>query len=75
MWMVYDLCDIGHSFILGFLFPPLWYYATFLYIRNYHDKDPRERPGLAASAIAALIFTAGVLAPAAFWCLLSHSLA
>ncbi|XP_024187506.1 60S ribosomal protein L18a-like protein [Rosa chinensis] len=48
-------CGIGwFSFLLGFAFPPLWYYATVLYFGNYL-KDPRERPGLAASAIAALI--------------------
>lgn len=39
-------------FVLGFAFPPLWYYATVLYFGNYYLKDPRERPGLAASAIA-----------------------
>ena len=37
---------------MGFVFPPLWYYATVLYFGNYYHKDPRERPGLAASAIA-----------------------
>lgn len=30
----------------------MWYYATILYIGNYYRKDPRERAGLAASAIA-----------------------
>ncbi|XP_060966407.1 uncharacterized protein LOC133034913 isoform X1 [Cannabis sativa] len=46
-------CGIGwFSFLLGFVFPPLWYYATVLYFGNYYLKDPRERPGLAASAIA-----------------------
>ena len=39
------------SFLLGFVFPPLWYYATFLYFGNYYRRDPRERAGLAASAI------------------------
>jgi len=29
-----------------------WYYATILYFGNYYHKDPRERAGLAASAIA-----------------------
>lgn len=43
-----DACD---RFLLGFAFPPLWYYATVLYFGN-HLKEPRERPGLAASAIA-----------------------
>ncbi|XP_042977072.1 uncharacterized protein LOC122307989 isoform X3 [Carya illinoinensis] len=46
-------CGIGwFSFLLGFLFPLLWYYATFLYFGNYYRRDPRERAGLAASAIA-----------------------
>ncbi|KAD4386135.1 hypothetical protein E3N88_26304 [Mikania micrantha] len=37
-----------------FGFPLMWYYATFLYLGNYYRKDPRERGGLAASAIAAM---------------------
>ncbi|CAN8303191.1 unnamed protein product [Cochlearia groenlandica] len=45
------------SFLLGFVFPIAWYFATFLYLTNYYRRDPRERSGLAASAIAALIFT------------------
>ncbi|PWA63964.1 60S ribosomal protein L18a [Artemisia annua] len=53
---------IGWSCMLfGFVFPVLWYYATILYFRNYYQKDPRERTGLAASAIAAMIFTVAVL--------------
>lgn len=40
-----------NRFLLGFAFPPIWYYATVLYFGNYL-KGPRERPGLAASAIA-----------------------
>ncbi|KAL3623627.1 hypothetical protein CASFOL_032443 [Castilleja foliolosa] len=48
-------CGIGwFSFLLGFLCPLLWYYATILYFGNYYRKDPRERAGLAASAIAAM---------------------
>ncbi|KAL3830009.1 hypothetical protein ACJIZ3_018811 [Penstemon smallii] len=48
-------CGIGwFSFLLGFLCPILWYYATILYFGNYYKKDPRERAGLAASAIAAM---------------------
>ncbi|CAN6680804.1 unnamed protein product [Malus baccata var. baccata] len=35
-----------------FVFPLMWYYATVLYFGNYYRKDPRERAGLAASAIA-----------------------
>ncbi|CAI9114383.1 OLC1v1015100C3 [Oldenlandia corymbosa var. corymbosa] len=46
-------CGIGwFSFLLGFVFPLLWYYATILYFGNYYQKDPRERAGLAANAIA-----------------------
>nr|XP_010937667.2 uncharacterized protein LOC105056940 [Elaeis guineensis] len=52
-------CGIGwFSFLIGFLCPLMWYYATVLYFSNYYRKDPRERAGLAASAIAALICTA-----------------
>lgn len=40
------------SFLLGFTFPLMWYYATILYLGNYYRKDPRERAGLAASAVA-----------------------
>lgn len=40
------------SFLLGFACPLTWYYATILYFGNYYHKDPRERAGLAASAIA-----------------------
>ncbi|KAM5547304.1 hypothetical protein ABKV19_001685 [Rosa sericea] len=49
-------CGIGwFSFLLGFVFPLMWYYATVLYFGNYYRKDPRERAGLAASAICALV--------------------
>ena len=34
-----------------FVFPLMWYYATILYFGNYYQRDPRERAGLAASAI------------------------
>ncbi|CAL5398546.1 unnamed protein product [Camellia sinensis] len=45
-------CGIGWlSFLLGFVFPLMWYYAAILYFGNYYRKDPRERAGLAASAI------------------------
>ncbi|CAN1147957.1 hypothetical protein LINPERPRIM_LOCUS37811 [Linum perenne] len=48
-------CGIGwFSFLSGFLFPLMWYYATILYFGNYYRKDPRERAGLAAAAIAAM---------------------
>lgn len=51
-------CGIGwFCFLLGFIFPLMWYYATILYFGNYYRKDPRERGGLAASAIAALTCT------------------
>ncbi|GMP62743.1 hypothetical protein CsSME_00024726 [Camellia sinensis var. sinensis] len=48
-------CGIGWlSFLLGFVFPLMWYYAAILYFGNYYRKDPRERAGLAASAICAM---------------------
>ncbi|XP_028074292.1 uncharacterized protein LOC114276682 isoform X2 [Camellia sinensis] len=48
-------CGIGwFCFLLGFVFPLMWYYAAFLYFGNYYRKDPRERAGLAASAITAM---------------------
>ncbi|KAH1038013.1 hypothetical protein J1N35_039756 [Gossypium stocksii] len=55
-------CGIGwFSLLLGFVFPLMWYYATILYFGNYYHKDPRERAGLAASAIAALICTIALI--------------
>ncbi|RWW21300.1 hypothetical protein GW17_00014553 [Ensete ventricosum] len=46
-------CGIGwSSLLLGFLCPLIWYCAAILYICKYYDKDPRERSGLAASAMA-----------------------
>ncbi|XP_050382094.1 60S ribosomal protein L18a-like protein isoform X2 [Argentina anserina] len=58
-------CGIGwFSFLLGFVFPVMWYYAAFLYFWKYYDKDPRERSGLGASAVAALVCTVGVLVAA-----------
>ncbi|KAK4851386.1 hypothetical protein QYF36_014680 [Acer negundo] len=55
-------CGIGWSlFVIGFAFPPLWYYGTVLYFQKYYIKDPRERSGLAASAIVALICSVAVL--------------
>ena len=39
----------------------MWYYATLLYFGNYFKKDPRERAGLAASAIAAMAFSVFLL--------------
>ncbi|CAG7910268.1 hypothetical protein HID58_038482, partial [Brassica napus] len=60
-------CGIGwFSFLLGFVFPPLWYYATFLYFGNYYRRDPRERAGLAASAITAMGFSFVLLVVFAF---------
>ncbi|KAJ0864722.1 hypothetical protein HanRHA438_Chr12g0532961 [Helianthus annuus] len=51
-------CGIGwFSFLIGFGLPLMWYYATFLYLGSYYRKDPRERAGLAASAIAAMGFS------------------
>ncbi|VYS49068.1 unnamed protein product [Arabidopsis thaliana] len=49
------------SFLLGFVFPFAWYVATFLYLISYYHRDPRERSGLAASAIAALIFSVALV--------------
>ncbi|XP_038710262.1 60S ribosomal protein L18a-like protein isoform X2 [Tripterygium wilfordii] len=55
-------CGIGwFSFLLGFAFPLMWYYATILYFGNYYRKDPRERAGLAASAIAAMVCSVAVV--------------
>ncbi|KMZ66608.1 hypothetical protein ZOSMA_292G00280 [Zostera marina] len=51
-------CGIGWlSFLLGFMFPLIWYYAMLLYFCKYYNRDPRERGGLAASAVMALLFT------------------
>ncbi|KAG4976563.1 hypothetical protein D0Y65_036323 [Glycine soja] len=48
-------CGIGwFSFLFGFLCPPMWFYATILYFGNHYRKDPRERAGLGASAIAVI---------------------
>ncbi|KAI3774546.1 hypothetical protein L1987_49104 [Smallanthus sonchifolius] len=41
-----------YLFLIRFAFPLMWYYAAFLYFRNYYQQDPWERAGLAASAIA-----------------------
>ncbi|XP_065621577.1 large ribosomal subunit protein eL20z-like [Quercus suber] len=55
-------CGIGwFSLLLGLVCPLLWYYATFLYFRKYYQRDPRERDGLAANAVAALICTIAVI--------------
>lgn len=55
-------CGIGwFSFLLGFVFPLMWFYGTFLYFGNHYRKDPRERAGLAASAIAALACSVALL--------------
>ncbi|CAL5340611.1 unnamed protein product [Camellia sinensis] len=57
-------CGIGWlSFLLGFVFPLMWYYAAILYFGNYYRKDPRERAGLAASAICNGMFS----------CIVDHS--
>ncbi|GAB2293327.1 hypothetical protein Dimus_027529 [Dionaea muscipula] len=46
-------CGVGwFSFLSGFVFPLMWYFATILYLASYYRRDPRERSGLAASAIA-----------------------
>ncbi|XP_061361762.1 uncharacterized protein LOC133305529 [Gastrolobium bilobum] len=68
-------CGIGwFSFLFGFLCPPMWYYATILYFGNHYRKDPRERAGLAASAIAALVCSIALLTIAAILLLKSPSL-
>ncbi|GAB2222269.1 hypothetical protein Droror1_Dr00013476 [Drosera rotundifolia] len=55
-------CGLGWcSFLLGFVFPLMWYFAAILYFGSYYHRDPRERTGLAASAIAAVIFTFAAL--------------
>ncbi|CAL9117404.1 unnamed protein product [Musa textilis] len=55
-------CGIGwSSLLLGFLCPLIWYCAATLYLCRYYNKDPRERIGLAASAIAALVCTIIIL--------------
>ncbi|KAJ0598702.1 uncharacterized protein LOC110938062 [Helianthus annuus] len=59
-------CGVGwFSFLIGFAFPLMWYYATFLYFGNCYQRDPRERAGLAASAIAAMGFSLALLIIAA----------
>ncbi|KAI5602776.1 hypothetical protein POPTR_001G198700v4 [Populus trichocarpa] len=51
-------CGIGwFSLLLGFVFPLMWYFSAILYFGKYYNKDPRERSGLAACAIAAVVFT------------------
>ncbi|XP_020671780.1 uncharacterized protein LOC110091866 [Dendrobium catenatum] len=67
-WGIYDKplrcfgCGIGwFCFLTGLLCPLVWYYGTFLYFSNHYRKDPRERAGLAASAIAALICSAAAV--------------
>ncbi|XP_051180886.1 uncharacterized protein [Lolium perenne] len=52
-------CGIGWCcFLLGFMCPLIWYIAALLYCCKYYNRDPRERPGLCASAFLAIIFTA-----------------
>jgi len=56
-------CGIGwFSFLVGFLFPLLWYYGTIRFFWTQRQNDPRERPGLAACAIAALVSTVALAA-------------
>ncbi|KAI9074298.1 hypothetical protein K1719_043721 [Acacia pycnantha] len=46
-------CGIGwFSFLSGFLCPIMWFYGTILYFQKHYRKDPRERAGLGAAAIA-----------------------
>ncbi|KAF6988570.1 hypothetical protein CFC21_006085 [Triticum aestivum] len=46
---------------VGFLCPLIWYIAALLYCCKYYNRDPRERPGLAASALLAIMFTAATI--------------
>ncbi|KAJ6963733.1 hypothetical protein NC652_002141 [Populus alba x Populus x berolinensis] len=49
-------CGIGwFSLLLGFVFPLMWYFSAILYFGKYYNKDPRERSGLAACAIASIL--------------------
>ncbi|KAJ8766687.1 hypothetical protein K2173_004511 [Erythroxylum novogranatense] len=64
-------CGIGwFSFLTGFIFPLIWYFATILYFGNYYRKDPRERSGLAASAIAAIACSVLLLVLVAYYLLI-----
>jgi hypothetical protein len=55
-------CGIGwFSFLVGFIFPVLWYYGTIRFFWTQRQNDPRERPGLAACAIAALLSTVALV--------------
>ncbi|CAN4098532.1 unnamed protein product [Withania somnifera] len=55
-------CGIGwFSLLLGFVFPFMWYYAPILYFGNYIPERSERGAGLAANAIAALIFTVAAL--------------
>ncbi|KAL5549874.1 hypothetical protein UlMin_000050 [Ulmus minor] len=50
-------CGIGwFLFLLGFVFPLMWYYATFLYLGNYYRKDPQELAGLSAHTLLLFFF-------------------
>ncbi|KAL3610786.1 hypothetical protein D5086_001806 [Populus alba] len=44
-----------YSLLLGFVFPLMWYFSAILYFGKYYNKDPRERSGLAACAIASIL--------------------
>uniref|UniRef100_A0A452Y587 Uncharacterized protein n=1 Tax=Aegilops tauschii subsp. strangulata TaxID=200361 RepID=A0A452Y587_AEGTS len=57
--LVVELDGVG--FLLGFLCPLIWYIAALLYCCKYYNRDPRERPGLAASALLAIMFTAATI--------------
>lgn len=49
-------CGLGwFLFLLGFVIPPAWLYASFVFYSAHHERDPRERPGLAACAVAAMV--------------------
>lgn len=55
-------CGVGwFSFLAGFLLPLFWYYGTIRFLLTQHHNDPRERPGLAACAIATLVSTVALV--------------
>jgi hypothetical protein len=51
-WSLITLfCAVDARFLIGFVVPLFWYYGTYLFYTERY-RDPRERPGLAACAIA-----------------------
>ncbi|KAF3326894.1 60S ribosomal protein L18a-like protein [Carex littledalei] len=55
-------CGIGWGvFLLGFLCPIIWYAAAAMHICKYYNRDPRERSGLTACSVMAVLCTVAVL--------------